>query len=339
MPDADRREAGERDVRALPKAHLHLHLEGSARPETIAELLDAAGHDPHDFRNFDGWEGFLASYVRAMACITSLDAVTRICRELIEDEAAEGVAYTEPHVAPDAYAMLLGCAPDEALAAMLAGFREGSEATGVEYGLVVAAMRDLPPDQAEMRALYAAERVDRGVVAFGLAGSEHMAGPELFARAAAVARDAGLLVVPHAGELAGPESVWGALDEMGAHRIAHGVRSVEDADLMARLAGEGIACDVCVTSNVALGVVESVDEHPLPELLEAGVPVTLGSDDQLMFGSRVADEYALARDTFSLSDETLAAIARTSIDASGAPDATKVRLRTAIDDWLVPDGS
>jgi adenosine deaminase len=105
------------------------------------------------------------------------------------------------------------------------------------------------------------------------------------------------------------------------------------------MAEAGIACDVCVTSNVRLGVVTSVDEHPLPRLLDAGVPVTLGSDDQLMFESRVADEYALARDTFGLSDEALAAIARTSIDVSGAPAATKTRVGAAVDDWLAPDGS
>jgi len=323
-----------RDVRTLPKAHLHLHLEGSARPGTIAELLDAAGHDPHDFSQFGDWDGFLASYVRAISCITSLDSLSRLCRELVEDEAAEGVRYTEPHVGPHSYALLYGCSADDALAAMVDGFRAGSTATGVEVGLVIGALRDLPPESAEDAASYAAENAGNGVVAFGLAGSEHVAGPELFARAAAIAREAGLLVTPHAGELAGPESVWGALDHMGAHRIAHGVRSVEDPELLARLARDGIACDVCVTSNVALGVVDSVASHPLPQLLAAGVPVTLGSDDQLMFGNRVADEYELARDAFGLSDETLAAIARNSVDASGATETTKARLRGEIDDWL-----
>jgi adenosine deaminase len=323
-----------RDVRALPKANLHLHLEGSARPETVRELGEAAGLDPRDFTVFDGWDGFLAAYVDTMACITSLDAVARICRELVEDEAAEGVAYIEPHVAPDAYADVFGCSPKDVFAAMHEGFTAGAGVTGVEVGLVVAALRDRPPEFAEARATFAAEHADDGVVGFGLAGSEHLAGAELFAGASAIAHEAGLLVVPHAGELAGPESVRGALDAMSAHRIAHGIRAVEDEKLLERLARERITCDVCLTSNVRIGVVDSIAEHPLPRLLEAGVPVTLGSDDPLMFGSRLADEYALACDTFGLTDEALAGIARTSVDASGAPEATKARLRVAIDEWI-----
>jgi adenosine deaminase len=327
-----------RDVRTLPKAHLHLHLEGSARPDTIGEFREEAGLDARDHGDFDGWDGFLASYMDALSSVTSLEKVSRLCRELVEDEAAEGVVYTEPHVAPDAYTLLLGCSADEALDAMLEGFAAGTAATGVEVGLVIAALRDLPPEEAEQRATFAAAQAGRGVVAFGLAGSEHRAGPEQFARAAATAREAGLLSVPHAGELLGPESVRGAIDVLGAHRIAHGVRAVEDDALLAEMAAAGIACDVCVTSNIRLGVVASVDEHPLPRLLDAGVPVTLGSDDQLIFGSRVGDEYALARDAFGLSDEALATIARTSIDVSGAPAATKVRVRAAVDDWLRAPG-
>jgi adenosine deaminase len=327
-----------RDVRALPKAHLHLHLEGSARPDTIREFREEAGLDARDHGAFEGWDGFLTSYMDAFVSVTSLEKVSRLCRELVEDEAAEGVAYTEPHVAPDAYTLLIGCSADDALDAMLDGFAAGAAATGVEVGLVVAALRDLPPEEAESRAEFAAEHVDHGVVAFGLAGSEHLAGPELFTRAAATAREAGLLSVPHAGELLGPESVRGAIDELGAHRIAHGVRAVEDSTLLEHMAGAGIACDVCLTSNLRLGIVGSIEEHPLPRLLDAGVPVTIGSDDQLMFESRVADEYALARDAFGLSDEALAAIARTSVDVSGASEATKAQVRAAIDDWLRTPG-
>jgi adenosine deaminase len=112
------------------------------------------------------------------------------------------------------------------------------------------------------------------------------------------------------------------------------VRAVEDREVLTRLGAEDVACDVCITSNVALGIVQAVDAHPLPQLIDAGVPVTLGADDSLMFGAGIADEYALAREVFELDDETLAAIARTSVTASGADAATKARLLAEIDDWL-----
>jgi len=162
-------------------------------------------------------------------------------------------------------------------------------------------------------------------------------GAEHFARAAAIAREAGLLVTPHAGELCGPDSVVDALDHLGAHRIAHGIRASEDPEVLERLAAGDVACDVCVTSNVALGVVSDLASHPLPTLLEAGVPVTLGADDSLMFGSGLADEYAVARDAFALPDEQLAEIARTSVRVSGASTATKRRVVAEIDAWLASD--
>ncbi len=121
---------------------------------------------------------------------------------------------------------------------------------------------------------------------------------------------------------------------LGADRLAHGVRSVEDADVLARLAGEGITCDVCPTSNLKLSVVDDLADHPLPRMLDAGVPVTLGSDDQLFFGSQVAAEYEVARSTWGLSDDELAAIARTSARASGAPDQVTAQIAGGITAWL-----
>ncbi len=319
----------------LPKAHLHLHLEGSARPSTMAELAARAGLGAPDFATFDGWDGFLGNYITAVGCITSLDDLVRVCRELVEDEAAQGVRYTEPHVGifGGGYVPRFGSA-DEVWAAIRDGFLTAAAVTGCEVNVVFASVRDLPPEAAEHAATFAAGHAHDGVVAFGLAGSEHAAPAGAFVRAAAIARDAGLLIAPHAGELMGAESVSEVLDELGANRIAHGIRAGEDDDVLARLAAEDVACDVCITSNVRLGVVRDVADHPLPKLLAAGVPVTLGSDDQLMFGSNVADEYTLARDTFGLSDEDLAAIARTSVRASGASPATKQRITAEIDAWL-----
>jgi adenosine deaminase len=176
------------------------------------------------------------------------------------------------------------------------------------------------------------------VVAFGLAGDEARYSPEPFAEAFTIARDAGLISAPHAGELAGPASVRAALDALGAQRIAHGVRAVEDPALLARLAAEGVVLDVCPTSNLALGVVESLSAHPLPMLLHAGVRCTLNADDPLLFGPGLLEEYATARTTLALTDHQLAATARTSIEASGAPHTIVEKAITLIGDWLdTPD--
>ncbi|MFD0632475.1 hypothetical protein ACFQ9X_13495 [Catenulispora yoronensis] len=153
----------------------------------------------------------------------------------------------------------------------------------------------------------------------GLAGDEsaHPATP--YARAFAIAREGGLTAAPHAGELAGPESVRTAIEALGATRIAHGVRAATDPDLLTELVERGVSLDICPTSNIALGIVPSPDAHPLPQLLAAGVPCTLGTDDPLMFGASLLDEYETARTGLGLSDAQLAAVAGTSVMTSGAP--------------------
>ena len=212
--------------------------------------------------------------------------------------------------------------------------RKGAAETGIGWGAIVSHNRVLPAEQAERMATWAAEHAGRGVVGFGIAGDEAAVPPGGFARACAIAAEAGLLIVPHAGETAGPESVLAAL-ALGADRLSHGIRAVEDAELMARLAEEEVTCDVCPTSNVRLGVVDHIEDHPLPALLDAGVPISLGSDDQLFFGSLVSDEYAITRRTWKLSDSDMAAVARQSVLASGAPAPVKAGIMSAIDDWTV----
>ena len=149
-----------------------------------------------------------------------------------------------------------------------------------------------------------------------------------------MARDAGLLSCPHAGELDGPASVWRALDALDADRIQHGVRAIEDPALLARLAADEVCLDVCPTSNVCLKVVPSIEEHPLPQLLDAGIRCSLNGDDPLFFGASLLEEYELCRERLGLSDEQLATIARSSIDASGAPAGLKADARAGIDAWL-----
>ena len=183
-------------------------------------------------------------------------------------------------------------------------------------------------------ARFAARHAGRGVHAFGLAGDEAVFPTEPFAPAFAIARDAGLTAAPHAGEMAGPGSVRAAVHLLGARRIAHGIRAVEDPSTVELLREFRVSLDICPTSNVALGIVPSLSEHPLPALLDAAVACTLGADDPLLFGTGLLGEYQLARTGLGLSDEQLAALARTSITTSGAPPELISSASQGIDDWL-----
>ena len=205
---------------------------------------------------------------------------------------------------------------------------------GVGFGVTIAASRHQGPDHAEELARFAAGYAGRGVYALGLTGDELAFPPEPFARAFAIAREAGLTAAPHAGELAGPDSVRAAVDGLGATRIAHGIRAVEDPRLLDELAGRKVTLDVCLTSNKALGVVPDAARHPLPALLAAGVGCSLGADDPLMFGAGLLDEYETARRELGLSDDQLAARARTSVQTSGAPASVIAPATAGIDTWL-----
>ncbi len=182
----------------------------------------------------------------------------------------------------------------EVFAGYCDGAAEAFERHGVRVALTPDIVRGYPPEAAELTVRHSIAHAGRGVVGVGLGWSEGDYPPELYALAFAQARDGGLGSVPHAGEADGPASVRGALDVLGADRIRHGIRAVEDPGLLGELAGRGIVLDVCPTSNVRTGVVRSLAEHPLPELLAAGVRCTVNTDDPAMFGSSLGTEYATA---------------------------------------------
>jgi adenosine deaminase len=217
---------------------------------------------------------------------------------------------------------------------VLAAAADAAELTGVGVGVVVAANRTRHPLDARVLARLAAQYARRGVVGFGLSNDERRGPPEDFERAFAIAARAGLLAVPHAGELAGAASVAAALDRLGADRIGHGVRAVEDPAVVRRLADTGVTLEVCPTSNVALGVWPTAQDVPLRALHEAGVPVALGADDPLLFGDRLAAQYELARDVHGFDDAGLAELARGSVRGSAAPAEVRGRLLAEIDAWL-----
>ena len=324
----------QRSAFGLPKAHLHAHLIPSARPETMLELAARYGVDVSEAWIFSNLTEFVAKALLSFEVIRTPDDLARVCREFVEDEATQGVRYTEPMIGMVYFSQVFGLSPEEVFDIHHEAFKAASAATGVEVGYMFGMLRHQTSEGAEEVARFAAAHADRGAVALGLAGDELIGSFGPFVRAFEIAREAGLLVVPHAGESAGPESIREALDLLKPDRIAHGVRSVEDPEILRRLADEGITCDVCPTSNVKLGVVQEIEAHQLPTLFEAGVPVTLNADDQLFFGPKVGEEYELVQRTFDLPDERLAEIARTSVRASGASAATRERILAEIDAWL-----
>jgi adenosine deaminase len=222
----------------------------------------------------------------------------------------------------------------DVMAAMIAGYREGEEVAGVEARCIVGVNTDHPVELAEEVATVATRFAGDGVVAFGTAGFIEPAGLSRFRPAVERARGAGLLIVAHAGQVGGPESVVEALDELEPDRIAHGINAARDPSLLERLARERIVCDVAVTSNVRLAMVPSYEEHPLPRMLDAGVLVSLNADDPYWFGSSIADEYTVARERYGLSDEALAAIARASASRTGMSDERRRAMLAGIDAWL-----
>jgi adenosine deaminase len=256
-----------------------------------------------------------------------------VVREVVDDAADDGAVWIEPHFYPPRYVGQLGTA-EEVLEIVLDEGQRAAEARGIGCGWIVSALRDFDPEQAVELAKLGARYAGSGVVSFGLAADEALFPPEPFAEAFGIARDAGLISAPHAGELVGPASVYGALDALGARRICHGVRAVEDPALVERLATDGVVLDVCPTSNVMLAVVPSIEEHPLVQLLDAGVACSLNGDDPLLFGPGLLAEYELVRDTLGLPDERLAQLARSSIVGSGAPRELVADAAEHVEEWL-----
>jgi adenosine deaminase len=212
-------------------------------------------------------------------------------------------------------------------------------ATGVGIGVIVAANRTKHPLEARTLARLAAQYAGRGVTGFGLSNDERTGAAGDFAAAFRIAARAGLLLVPHGGELAGPDSVAACLDDLHADRIGHGIRAVEDPALVKRLAADDVTCEVCPSSNVALGVAADPAAVPLRRLFEAGVPVALGADDPLLFGPRLAAQYEIARYAHGFSDPELADLARSSVSASVAPGPRRAEMLAGIDAWLAAPGT
>jgi adenosine deaminase len=327
-----------RDLRSLPKAELHVHLEGAMRLDTVRELAERngvsvpTGLGPDGWR-FDGFLDFIDQYIALCDLCTDLDDFRRLGVEVTADLAANGVRYAEAVFTPSAHAAAFGDDWIGPIEALLDGLAAGARDHGTVVRLTPDVVRDLGVDAAERTLEVARKFADDGVVGLNCAGSERSE-IEPFAAVFRAAKDAGLRSVPHAGEWAGPHNVWQTLEHFLPDRIGHGVRSFEDPRLVERLVADGIPLEVSPISNVATGVYPSLEAHPFERLRDAGVVVTLNSDDPPMFGAWLADVYEAARAAWGLSDHDLASIARTGVRSSFADGPTKGEIERGIDAWL-----
>lgn len=312
------------DLRGLPKANLHLHLTGSMRLATLAELSERYGlpMPPPLPPGAHEWPVFQGRYDAARAAIRSASDIRRVVAEAIEDNLADGCGWVEIQLDPTSYTDLAG-GLEPVIEAALAGIG------GSPAGLIIASSWARSGAHAVELARAAARYAGRGVVGFGLSNDERLGTVADFAAAFRIAAAAGLLAVPHAGFYEAAWHVRDCVEILGAQRIGHGLTAVADPVVVDLLAARSVALEVCPTSYPPLGVFPDL---PIAALLAAGVPVTLGSDDPLLFGGTVSDQYEIAR-RLGLPDLDLATIARHSITASAAPDDLKRRLHHEIDGW------
>ena len=285
-----------------PKIELHVHFEGTVRPATLLAIAKRNGYplpgntveelsSLYEFRDF---AHFIEVWVLTTNALRTTDDFRRVVVDYAAEAAAHGAVYIEGIFSPAERARR-GVDWDTIYSGYCDGAQEARELYGVEVRLTPDIVRGFTPGEAEQTVSYAIAYRDRGVVGVGLGGLESKFPPEPYERAFALARAAGLGSVPHAGETAGVASVRGALDTLGAVRLRHGIRAADDAGLLTEIAARGVVCDVCPISNLRTRVVASLDAHPLPALLGAGVGCSISTDDPAMFGTDLGTDHTAAR--------------------------------------------
>lgn len=297
------------------------------RPDTLAELAARYGVDvpPPLGEGRHEWPEFQRRYVAARDVIRTAEDIQRVVSEAVADNLADGCEWLELQADPTSYEGLLG-GLEQAVEAILAGM------AGAPAALIVASSWARSGADAERVARVAARYAGQGVVGFGLSNDERLGVVDDFAAAFRIAADAGLLAAPHAGFYEPAWHVRGCIEKLGASRIGHGITAMTDPATVELLAQRQVALEVCPTSYPPFGVAE-LHALPVRALLDAGVPVALASDDPLLFGANVTDQYTIARRELGLTDDELAAVARHSITASAAPDQVRHRLTAAVDAW------
>ncbi len=326
----------EQFIRRMPKTEIHVHLEGSVRPKTLLELAERHGialpaKDEADlqryyaFRDFDH---FIEVYIEVNQCLRTQEDFALITRELGEEAAAQNVRYLEVTVSPGGAVKRGLLSFDEFHEGISEGARQARERWGVEMRFVVDIVRVADEENRWATARYAVSKVGDGVVGIGLGGTEIGYPPEAHTDVFDFALANGLRSTPHAGETVGPESIWGAIRSLKAERIGHGIRAIDDPLLVEELRERQITLEVCPTSNVCTGAVASLAEHPIRRLFEAGVPLTVNSDDPPMFGTTLLDEQLLLARSFGFSIDDIERTNLQGLTAAFLQDAEKRRMQS-----------
>ncbi|MDQ6676671.1 MAG: adenosine deaminase [Acidobacteriota bacterium] len=293
----------------MARAELHLHLEGTVEPATIRELDPSLSEDEIAERyRFTDFGGFIAAFRWISQRLRTPEDYARITSALCQRLREQDIAYAEITLAAGVVIW-----KEQDLPAVYDAVHRAALASPVEVRWNLDSIRQFGPELAQKVAEFAATRAGRGVVSVGIGGDEAAGPAEWFADVYRYARDRGLRLTAHAGETAGPASIWSAL-EIGAERIGHGIRAVDDPVLLAHLAKHRIPLEISMFSNVATGAVSSLAAHPIRKLYDAGVPITLNTDDPALFGNTLADEFALAKSHFGFTDSELDRVRRNAFD-------------------------
>lgn len=329
-------------IRRIPKVELHVHLEGSIRPETLLTL--ARRHDValpatdidglRRWYRFTSFRHFVEIYVLISSCLRTADDIELIAREFLAGQAEQNIVHSEVTYTAYTIYKLCGIAIADQLAALSRARAWAEQTHGITMSLIFDIAREVSTEEGLVTADFAIAGQPHGVIAIGLGGDESRHPPKKHAPAFDKARAAGLRSLPHAGEIAGPTSIYGALRELHAERLGHGVRCLQDPALVEELIQRRLPLEVCPTSNVCLGVAASLLEHPLPQLLSRGLYVTLNSDDPPLFNTTLTDEYLRCTAAFSWNATIVKQLAENAVDAAYIPAARKTALRTQIQQIL-----
>jgi len=324
----------ERFITVMPKVELHLHLEGAVRPATLLELSQRHGiglpavDEPGiaDYFRFRNFAHFIEIYMAICECLRTPEDFARIVEELGEDAAAQHLRYLEVHFNPEPHVRKRGLTFDAMMNGMNRGRVAVRERHGVEMRWIADGVRDAESGPISVMTTVdwiSGLRPDDGVVALGLGGAEIGHPPGEFAAAFERAREAGLHTVAHAGETTGPEAIWSTLRELKVERIGHGVSAIDDPLLIEHLIASSVPLEICPTSNVRTRVVNRYEDHPFRRLDEAGVCVTVNTDDPALFGCTLTDEYRVLWRNFGYGIDDLKRISLNAVEASFLSPAAK----------------
>ncbi len=322
-------------IASLPKAELHLHLEGSIAPATLLELRQrhnmegATLAEVEQLYNFADFMGFLTAFKDVTGHLRTPDDYELITYRLMERLKAQNVLHAEVIVS---VGVCLWRKQD--FPALFEGLERGRQRGEADFGVsllwIFDAIRQFGAEKAQNVLDLAIHFHDRNVVAFGIGGDELKGPPDLFPAVFARAAEHGLHLTAHAGEIAGPESIWGALN-LRAERIGHGITAGQDPELMEELARRQIPIEICVTSNLRTGCCAELSQHPVRRYFDEGLMLTLNSDDPAMFRTSLVNEYELVQQTFNFSDDHLRELARNSFEASFLPPEKKIEFLNLFD--------